>query len=175
MSIEWRPVPGYEGLYEVSGDGRVSSVARLDTMGRPVGGRDLTPHPDRAGYMIVHLSGGSRQHRRHVKVHRLVAAAFCGHSDLEVRHLDGNPANNCAENLAYGTARQNAADRARHCTSGRGIANNKARLTASTVRAIRERYAAGGVTQCQLAREYGVTQAHISAIIRSQSWGWLAA
>jgi NUMOD4 motif len=28
MTAEWRPVVGYEGLYEVSDDGRVNSIRR---------------------------------------------------------------------------------------------------------------------------------------------------
>lgn len=43
-----------------------------------------------------------------VKIHRLVAAAFYGISDLEVNHIDGNKINNKAENLEYVTGSENS-------------------------------------------------------------------
>lgn len=46
----------------------------------------------------------------------LVGEAFLGPrpDGLETRHLDGNPANNSARNLRYGTKSENAQDRVRH-------------------------------------------------------------
>jgi hypothetical protein len=52
----------------------------------------------------------------------------------------------------------------------RGEHIRSSRLTAPGVRAIRERYAVGGVTQDALAAEYGVTQATISHIVLRKSW-----
>lgn len=52
-----------------------------------------------------------------------------------------------------------------------GEANPNHRLTADDVAAIRRRYAGGGVRQVDLAREYGVTQPNISAIVRGATWG----
>jgi thymidine kinase len=51
-----------------------------------------------------------------------------------------------------------------------GERNGKAVLTEGDVRVIRERYAAGGVSQRALAAEFGVNQSNISAIIRRRSW-----
>ena len=42
---EWRPVSGYEGAYEVSDQGRVRSVDRVDSAGRRLRGRVLSAHP----------------------------------------------------------------------------------------------------------------------------------
>jgi hypothetical protein len=42
------------------------------------------------------------------------------------------------------------------------------KLTDKDVRAIRERYAAGGVTQAVLASEFGVDQRHVSKLVRGQ-------
>lgn len=51
---------------------------------------------------------------------------------------------------------------------------NAAKVTESTVRAIRASYAAGGVSQYQLAREYGLTQTNIGMIVRRKTWKGVA-
>jgi hypothetical protein len=54
-----------------------------------------------------------------------------------------------------------------------GERNGQAKLTASQVREIRTRYAAGGVFQRILAAEYGVDRALISYIVTGKSWAHL--
>ncbi len=34
MSEQWKPVPGYQGIYEVSDRGVVRSIDRVDSLGR---------------------------------------------------------------------------------------------------------------------------------------------
>lgn len=53
----------------------------------------------------------------------------------------------------------------------RGEGNPNAKLTEFQVLAIRQRYAAGGVTQVALAAEFGLHKASIYQIIRGKSWG----
>lgn len=112
---EWRDVPGYEGYYQVSNDGRVRSVDRVVPClgdGRPRfstlrKGVELKPHKDKYGYMIVNLSkDGTR--KKH-KVHRLVMLAFAGEcpDGLQVNHKDENKANNRVGNLEYVTCKEN--------------------------------------------------------------------
>lgn len=110
----WLPVPGYEGLYEVSDRGRVRSLPRLTASGR-LGGRVLRPRIV-DGYLRVNLSkDGVAQSR---KIHQLVAEAFLGPCPpgLEIRHLDGNSKNNAIWNLAYDTRSENMLDKVRHGT-----------------------------------------------------------
>lgn len=121
MSEEiWKPVLGFEGLYEVSSCGRVRSLPRLVECVGPVKGRYLSRKPGtilRPGRMSGgHLSvvlgrdGGSRT------VHSLVLAAFCGPTPpgQEIRHKDGNPANNKLSNLEYATRSRNGQDKKWH-------------------------------------------------------------
>jgi hypothetical protein len=56
----------------------------------------------------------------------------------------------------------------------RGEGQWRSLLTDDAVRSIRERYAAGGVSQYALAQEYGVTQTNISHVIRRKSWKHVA-
>lgn len=51
-----------------------------------------------------------------------------------------------------------------------GSANGRAKLTAEQVAIIRTRYAAGGVTQRELAAEFGVTRPMIGYIVRGVNW-----
>lgn len=83
------------------------------------------------------------------------------------------------EHLWLGTATDNARDREQ---KGRGRAVppyhrgheiNTSRLVEQQVRDIRTRYAAGGITQSALAREYGVSPPAIRYIINRVNWHWL--
>lgn len=108
----WRPVVGYENEYEVSSLGRVRRVkaAQGARVGRILAQQEM---PLRGGYMSVGLTKGCLKKR--FRVHRLVADAFLGPSDLPlVRHLDGDPKNNSAANLMHGTVSENAQDRTAH-------------------------------------------------------------
>jgi hypothetical protein len=107
-----------------------------------------------------------------VWVHQLVCEAFHGPrptSEHQVRHLDGNRLNNHATNLAWGTREENDADRKLHGDLA-GEQNSSAKLTEGQVKEIRERYAAGGIFQRELAAEYGVSQTNVSRILRRDNW-----
>jgi hypothetical protein len=110
----WKPVVGYEGLYEVSDHGRVRSLnSRRARAGHPF---VLRPTPIPSGYLTVKLyrSGAPRQTR---SVHALVAEAFLGPSEGRVvRHLDGSRTGNRPSNLAWGTLSENSRDMTTHGT-----------------------------------------------------------
>lgn len=89
----WKDIKGYEGLYQVSNFGNVRRFYKNKKIKniKPV----LTPH----GYYVVNLS--KNQNARMWFVHKLVALAFLGESQLSVNHKDENKANNNLENLEY--------------------------------------------------------------------------
>ena len=115
--VEWRPIPGWEGLYEVSEDGRVRSIDR--EVLHPRGGvhhrkgRLLKPSKDHKGYIQYGLSKNGKT--KSVTVHQLVAKAFLEGEGI-VRHLDGDRENNHYTNLAYGTYQENTIDSVNHGT-----------------------------------------------------------
>lgn len=115
----WKPVVGYEGLYEVSNTGKVRSLERITTVGRRGIGKELKQYLLPCGYLDVSLSNSGKI--KHKRVHRLVADAFCENPDGkdEVNHIDGNKKNNSASNLEWVTAAENK----RHCREVLGKIN----------------------------------------------------
>lgn len=115
--VEWRPIPGWEGYYEVSDDGQVRSLDRLDARGCQVKGRTLRGTINAYGYPFVTLSKSG--YRWLTVVHRLVMLAFVGPcpEGHEVLHADGTRANNNLSNLSYGTRSDNARDSIKHGTN----------------------------------------------------------
>ncbi len=118
----WLPVPGWEGLYEVSDLGRVRSLDRYvrthHNGRRLVPGRILKPQPaSKYGHLKVGFTReGSKV--RWFQIHQLVMRAFVGPcpEGMEVRHLDSVPWNNVLTNLTYGTRAENAQDRVQNGT-----------------------------------------------------------
>lgn len=109
---EWTPVPGHEGNYEVSSEGRVRSLDRTVPHSRHgtinIKGKILAPRTDTYGYQIVNLWRDGVMKAR--KVHQLVLEGFVGPrpEGIEVMHADDDPTNNRLENLSYGTRKENA-------------------------------------------------------------------
>ena len=105
---EWRPVPNYPG-YEISNMGRCRSWKVQPSP------RLIAPGSKPDGYLNYRLRnpGGVQLTRM---AHRLVMEVFVGPcpDGMEVRHLDGDQANNRLENLTYGTRSENMRDIVRH-------------------------------------------------------------
>lgn len=105
MSREWRQVVGFEGLYEVSNDGKVRSITRDRECGitgvHHYEGRELTLSHDAYGYLQCALSNCRKTKK--AKVHRLVAEAFISpvEGKTHVNHINGDKTDNRVENLEW--------------------------------------------------------------------------
>ena len=99
----WRDVKGYEGLYQVSSEGRVKSLKRKGRKKE----RILKHQIDRNGYLRLNLCAGGKS--RLFFVHRLVCQAFHENPDNNpcVNHIDENKTNNAASNLEWCTYEEN--------------------------------------------------------------------
>lgn len=99
----WKPVVGYEGLYEVSNIGRVKGINTYSHK-EPI---ILSQCKRKDGYLSVRLSKNNISKSK--TVHRLVAMAFIPNPDnLEmVNHKDENKANNKVDNLEWCTRAYN--------------------------------------------------------------------
>jgi len=111
------PIPGCEGIYSITPDGRVWSESRHVERGGnllPVGGEWLKIHVNRAGYPYVRIVVNGKSKIR--TLHRLLAETFIPNPDRlpEVRHLNDDKSDYRIENLAWGTRSENALDRVRN-------------------------------------------------------------
>lgn len=94
----WKPVVGFEGLYDVSDDGEVYSYTT---------DRILKHAIKRTGYHQVTLVRDGKMF--YSSVHRLVAEAFIPNPEKKrtVNHIDGNKDNNSVSNLEWNTHKEN--------------------------------------------------------------------
>jgi hypothetical protein len=114
----------------------------------------------------VSLSRNGSWHTNNV--HRLVCETYYGPPptpSAQVRHMDGDQLNNRPENLDWGTAIQNRADRNSH---GRciGVDHHAAKLSDEIVAEIR----ASIEPQRDLASRFGVSQSTIWAVRSLKTW-----
>ena len=107
MKETWKPVKGFEGLYEVSDMGRVKSLPRKTTSG---GIMKLYTHKNN-GYQYVCLCKDNKVKNR--RVHILVMEAFTDYrsngfdANAVIDHIDGDKTNNKLGNLQVVTQREN--------------------------------------------------------------------
>jgi hypothetical protein len=153
--IEWKKVPSVPG-YWVSNEGQVK---------RDGASQLRKPYVDKRGYYFVGMKIDGKQCCR--SVHSLVAEAFHGPrpDGADTRHLDGDPGNNRPENLLYGTALENAADREAHGRTRRGERNGNAKLSDDDAYSLKVFYSMGLINQYQAADMFGISQAQVNNII----------
>jgi hypothetical protein len=162
-SVEvWKPVVGYEGLYEVSNQGRVRSLRR---------GKVLSTTPNKhLGYVAYHLRrAGAVQS---VYAHSLVLETFVAlrpSKDYQACHRNGDRADNRVENLRWGTRVENYEDARRHGTNSKGRRHGSAKLTEQDVLAIR----ADPRLHREIASAYGISRSRVSTIKSRKDWAWL--
>lgn len=119
----WLPVVGWEGIYEVSDQGRVRSLDRIIETSRGqwrLRGRMLRPSPAHLEPPIKYRAVDLQFERRtqYVRLHVLVLEAFVGPrpDGMAACHNDGDINNNTVGNLRWDTYSSNNYDLTRHGT-----------------------------------------------------------
>lgn len=122
MLERWRPVVGWEGLYEVSDLGRVRTCHRVITR------RNGTTFTVAQCIRTPQRNNTRRGNHRHVTlsrdgesitraIHIMVLEAFVGprpSKDMQALHWDDDGSNNALVNLRWGTASDNRYDSVRN-------------------------------------------------------------
>lgn len=101
---KWKPIPGYEGIYEASTLGKIKSLKPGVFYGRIM----KQSVNKRNGYCYVCLSKNGKA--KNVRVHKYIALTFLENNDsskTQINHLDGDKTNNKIENLEYCTGKEN--------------------------------------------------------------------
>lgn len=174
---EWRPVQGFEGIYEVSNRGGFRTLEHHVTF--PWNGREFTKlvrarihkqHLTDRGYVKLTLKHKGIQ--THEFVHRMVARAFIPnpHNLPVVNHLNSNRADNRVENLEWCTLFDNIQHGIKYGQGHHyGELHGRSILTDEGVLSIRSRLAQGHSVR-SLAEEYRVSDTTIYKVKLGQSW-----
>lgn len=174
-------IPGYEGIYAASGDGRIWSYPRSWTSGNGVRrshpGFFLKGDVGRLGYVRVTLHSPNGRHR--FLVHRLVAMAWHPNPNAlpHTNHIDGNKQNNQPSNIEWCTQSHNElhawatglkADTPERREIRRTVAKRvnapRRKLTSTQAVDVRARHAAGE-TISSIARDLVVSRSTIGRVV----------
>lgn len=173
----WKPIIGFEGLYEVSNYGNIKSLEKIRKM--PNGNtrvysekilKQYNNNRGRLGYKMVYFHYLGKKYVKYV--HRLVAIHFVENINNYniINHIDGNSLNNIATNLEWCTLEQNN----NHAVInnlrplGEDIYNSK--FSNNDVIKIRDLYNTGKYSQMYIAKLFNVNFRNIHNIIRHKTY-----
>lgn len=176
----WKPVVGYEGLYEISNKGRLKGLSREyqvkcrwgSLVSKKMPEKLYKPYMTEQGYWATFLFN---QGRKHVSIHRLVATAFCENPDNKphVNHKDSNRLNNTTENLEFCTHQENMIHGYKYGNKTIpltiGSNNGRALVSELVVIEIRKLYKEGS-RPLELQKKYNMTRGALEGIIYNKNW-----
>lgn len=170
MFEQWRPIPGYQGTYEISNIGNVRRLAGSERC-FATRNRKLVP---RNGYYQVILSLNGVVSLQWV--HRLVAKTFLGDPPKDkphVNHINGIKTDNRVENLEWVTQSENSSHAyrigLREAAPNRGEKNGNAFLMDADIPKIRARVASGE-SMAEVGRSFKADRQTIWRIVNRRSW-----
>jgi hypothetical protein len=166
--MRWKDIQGYEGLYQISSDGRVKSISphTIQQFGKFI---IRKVHTEKSGYVLISLKKNNQSRR--FRIHQLVANAFIPNPLKlpQVNHKDGNKQNNYVNNLEWSTARNNL----QHAIDTglrkfyKGEDHHCAKLTQKDADKIRKLYNSG-MRVIDISRIYKMSAAPISMIVHNK-------
>jgi hypothetical protein len=171
--VELRNIPGFPDKYIAGSDGHVyclSDAPNRANRPRPFRMSEFVSKQTR--YPTVVLIN-KRKASQSYCVHALVCRAFHGPKPTpahEVRHLDGTRDNNKPDNLCWGTAAENEADKRRHGRVAWGSRHGIAKLNEEAVRILRVAIPRGLWNYVDAAKVFGVETTTLMAAVKGHSW-----
>lgn len=152
-----KDIPGFPG-YKANCQGDIYTK----------GGKKLKPIKHNAGYLKVNIHDENGKVQSCL-IHRLILLAFYGNppkNKPQCRHKDGNKHNNSIENLAWGSAFENAQDKVRHGTNKR---SESSRFSKTEIVAIKELRQQGWTLQ-QIAEKFKTCKSQVHYIVTGKYW-----
>jgi hypothetical protein len=169
MEEIWKDIEGYEGLYQISNQGRIRSLER--SVYHPITKIQKIPEkilkPDlRKGYLAVSLCING--FKKSFLIHRIVAKHFVlNHFNKpEVNHLDGNKSNNYYLNLEWATSSENQIHAVKTFLQKSGSKHSNSKL--DETKAIKIKNSA--LSLSKLSEIYGVSKSCIYSVKKSKTW-----
>lgn len=168
--VEWHAIPGFKGLYEVNHAGEIRSWPRWGSNNRRYGGGIIKPQM-RGKYLGVNLHNHNKK-KVPVSIHKIVCQTFHGlkpSTKHQVRHLNGNHLDNRADNLCWGTAKENSDDARQHGTLRIGTLNGMARLNPDKVceiRSLRDQ----GLIHSDIGRLVSISRESVADVLACRTW-----
>lgn len=170
---QWKDIPEFEGIYQISNLGRVKGLSRFvnskDGGKRPLK-EQIINFTSYKGYDFVNL--WKNQKSKRFSVHRLVALAFIPNPENkpQVNHKNGIKTDNRLENLEWVTLSENMIHAYKEKLLVRkGEKHSQNKLTEKDVFEIRKMINEG-FNQSQIAQKFGVIRQTISCIKTGKSW-----
>lgn len=165
------PIPGHEDYHiDRRPDGSWGVRTFVPSKGAKYGwGGFLKPSVHRRdGREFYSVAPGVGQHVKH-QIGWWVLFTLVGPPPFvgaQLCHRDDNHRNNEVENLYWGTAKQNAADREKNGLTPRGDTHGMSKVTDESAVSIYLAVVVGGRSQASVAAEFGVDQGTVSRVCR---------
>ena len=162
----WKDIEGYEGLYQVSSEGRIKSLARYiknnlcGELYKEEKIKKITYNP-KLKYGVIGLSYNGNNKQEYI--HRIVAKTFIPNPNNlpEVNHKNGLKHDNRVENLEWNTHNENIQHSINVLGNRQdGEYNNASKLTNNDVLKIRN----DNRIHREIAKDYGVSRSCITII-----------
>lgn len=177
MAEIWKDIPGYEGLYQASSDGRVKALKKTWYSGKNhsvVKTKEehiIKPNISKCGYWKLTLMKNSVP--QYVRKSRIVALAFIYNPENkpQVNHINGNKLIDAVWNLEWSTGSENILHAVRTGLKvpthhSQGEASPSAKLTDEKVRQIKSSSLSGR----KLGKIYQVHHSIIDGIRNGKRW-----
>lgn len=171
----FKPITGYEKLYEVSNYGRIKSLGKswsTKGKGRRTKTDTILAHSNNSGYRRVTLSNNSS--KKSFSVHTIVAKEFCENPNKLpiVNHKNSKRDDNYFENLEWTTYKGNAVHAFNSGTrlGRKGELHHNVRYSERDIRIIRKLYLDGKYSQREIAEMFEDYQSNICRIIGGKRW-----
>jgi hypothetical protein len=159
MGQEWFDIPGYEGVYQITKDGKVLSLKSNKLIKTYI-----YPSPD--NYVRINLR---KDHQTKIcYIHRLLAETFIPNPLNKpcINHIDCNKENNDLSNLEWVTRHENI----RHAFNNHLIGiRTRRKLDLKKVQEVLD-LNKSGMKASEIAKLYQVSLTTVKCVIRGDSW-----